>query len=462
MRRDAPEPDGFVVDDEMTGLAGWYQDCFAQDMAYKSPYDGPLKLELVGDPVPSDDTSANTGNAAPAVAQPASAAWATNTDNAATAVAKPASAGVTNPDRFLIEATREFTEGRIDQPLWARALIQGQGDEASARVAYLRARATALRVLKRDKRLERADRRTRAASAAINSFAIPASQQDVSSSRANEAAYRTARPWLRSRTAVAVTLGSLVVVAVLFVTLRASLSTAEPADAAAAPPAAPSGPDRRAGNAPVASNKAVINAANEDPSPEFMARIQELKTVGNWNVVVLQASAWTRKQPANTTAWKELGIGYANMRQFDDARAALQKAVELAPKDALLWRTLGQLDLDVDEPVEALAAFDEATRWNDKDEFSFVQAGILNARLGRLPEARLAFSNALALNSDNVDARCGVALTAQRQPLPKDAKATGGQVTPSSGGCRDLIERASATVQLKGPTAFKVAPSRGR
>jgi tetratricopeptide (TPR) repeat protein len=150
------------------------------------------------------------------------------------------------------------------------------------------------------------------------------------------------------------------------------------------------------------------------------------------------------------------------MRQQDDALAAARKAAELAPKEALYWRNLGNLDLEVDDPVDALRAFEEATRWNDSDAYSFVQAGILNARLDRLPEAMAAFDRALALRADDADARCGAAWIAQRQARPKEPKAASGQAKPSDGQCRDLIERASAAVVLKGPTAFKVTPTVAR
>ena len=59
------------------------------------------------------------------------------------------------PDRFEREATRQYEEGHIDEPLWTRALAQANGDKEAAVAIYLRARATALRLLNRDLRTER-------------------------------------------------------------------------------------------------------------------------------------------------------------------------------------------------------------------------------------------------------------------------------------------------------------------
>jgi cytochrome c-type biogenesis protein CcmH/NrfG len=432
-----------------------------------------MALELVGDPAPTGDIPIDVGNGSPAVAKPAVMAdisppgspmalelvdypapagdMPIDAGNGSPAVAKPAvTAGMTSPDRFLAVAIREHEEGCIDQPLWARAVVQARGDETLAIAAYLRARATALQLIKRDERRETSDGRTRA------------SRTGVTSTNADRIVHDNAKPRVRFRTMMAAMLGSLVVVVGLLGTYRASNSAQPPNDAGGAPAAPLSGPASRTIKPLVASNNAAIDAVKEDPSREFMTRIQELKDARNWNVVVLIASAWTRKEPGNAAAWNELSIGYVNMRQLDDAHAAATKAVQLAPKDALLWRNLGQLALDLNEPVEALRAYEEATRWNDKDTYSFVQAGILNARLNRLPEAKLAFAKALALNPENADAQCGEAWIAQRQARPKEVNATAMQAMPPDGKCRDLIEPKNVAVASKGPTAFKVVPSRGR
>ena len=72
-----------------------------------------------------------------------------------------------------------------------------------------------------------------------------------------------------------------------------------------------------------------------------MNTIQELKNAGNWNVVVLQALAWTRKEPKNAAAWNELSIGYINMRQLDDAHAAARMALNLRRKMPFFGETSG-------------------------------------------------------------------------------------------------------------------------
>jgi len=116
---------------------------------------------------------------------------------------------------------------------------------------------------------------------------------------------------------------------------------------------------------------------------------------------VLYANEWTRKEPNNAVAWRDLSVGYANLQQFNDALDAAAKAVQLAPEDPLSWRNLGQINLTVD----------------------------------RLPEAAVAFGRALAVNPDDADARCGAAMVAQRQTQPKDPTVVSRRVGPADGGC---------------------------
>ena len=63
-----------------------------------------------------------------------------------------------------------------------------------------------------------------------------------------------------------------------------------------------------------------------DASAEREAKVQELLHAGNWNVLVLHAAEWTRKQPENANAWKHLSVGYANLGQTADALAAMYRA----------------------------------------------------------------------------------------------------------------------------------------
>ncbi|MEO8565134.1 MAG: tetratricopeptide repeat protein, partial [Betaproteobacteria bacterium] len=167
---------------------------------------------------------------------------------------------------------------------------------------------------------------------------------------------------------------------------------------------------------------------NEGGADALAATVRELKIAGNWNVLVLYANEWTRKEPNSAAAWRELSVGYANLQQFNDALDAATKAVQLAPQDALPWRNLGQINLTVD----------------------------------RLPEAAVAFGKALAVNPDDADSRCGAALVAERQARPKDPTAVTRRVGPADGGCFDMSFGDANVVSASGAAARKPASSVGR
>jgi hypothetical protein len=205
---------------------------------------------------------------------------------------------------------------------------------------------------------------------------------------------------------------------------------ASPRQSAPVPPAvsaAVPAPGRSAPAIPPATGRPAVGATNQvAQAPAFEDRVQELKQTGNWNVLVLYASEWTRKQPNNASAWHELGVGYTNLRQFVDALEAAKKAAQLAPENASLWSDVGYLNLTVQ----------------------------------RLPEAGTAFDRALALTPDHADALCGAASVAKQQGRPNDADALAKRVN-SDAGCPGMSDTASVSVAT-GSAVRRPVPSAGR
>lgn len=302
---------------------------------------------------------------------------------------------IATSDEFLAQAANEYEEGRIDSALWRWAA--DQGDNASLVIAaYLRARATALQ-------LQRKQGRRPQTQAATTGSKLGASEHAESGLRpkneATETAYTRARglkPRFKYLVAGAAALVSLVTVVWLIALPRQGEPVRQP-NVSAGPPSPKQSP------APMqpAGEQSVGVANQASPRPAFETRVQELKKAGNWHVLVLYANDWTRKEPNNAAAWYELSIGYIKLRQLDDAFQAATKAVQLLPEEASLWRNLGHVNL----------------------------------ALERLPEAEIAFDRALALSSDDSDALCGAALVAQRQGRPNDADALRKRLKSEDGGC---------------------------
>jgi tetratricopeptide (TPR) repeat protein len=328
-------------------------------------------------------------------------------------------------DEFLASAVMEYREGQVDPTLWARASAQSGDDESLAIAAYLRARATALQLQKRDRRLARRAKRAKEKQDARIRKVEPEPRPPNPPTVA--AGVRPRGVQLKPKYAAAAAAALVPVVAAVW--LIASPQKSEPIGAPSGPAVTQSA-RKPAPASPVVGTQPVVastsgGAGEADSISKLKATVQQLKDAGNWNVLVLYASKWTRDEPNNPAAWNELSIGYTNLRQFNDALVAATKAVELSPEEAPLWRHLGHLNLKLD----------------------------------RLPEAGSAFDRVLAASSDDADALCGAALVARGLGRTKDADALARRVKSADGNCQGLSDGESVTVVVSSAAAAKPASS---
>ena len=334
---------------------------------------------------------------------------------------------MTTSDKFLAQAAKEYQEGCVDQALWRRAADQCSNDASLMIATYLRTRATVLQL--QQKADSRAQIQAPAAGskrrAGERSVASKAHRESTSTPRGGSRLSRVNPKLMYAATAVTA-LAAMVAVIYLIVSPRGGDSVRAPAASAAASSPSPSAtPTALTSERPDART---TNAGPAGPEPTLAATVRQLKSDGKWNVLVPYATEWTRQDPDNTEAWRELSIGYAKLRQFNDALDAGTKAVQLAPGDSLSWRNLGQLNLAVD----------------------------------RLPEAATAFDKALAISPDDVDALCGAVLVAHRQGTPKDAEAAARRVQSLTRTCPGVSDGESAPVPAVGTTPRKSASAAGR
>ncbi len=331
-------------------------------------------------------------------------------------------------DPMMAEALREYQNGNIDLPLWSRAIAQHESDQPKAVAAYLQARATALKLERRHRRVADPAPPVRAAVPLARPDAPGRDDDDDTAVRESQHRAQAVRKYAIVATPVVAAL----VIGVWWMiamsdrdSAQASFNVAGPAATAKAPTVA------------VAAQRPTRVVKEEDSGTYFAGKILDLKSAGNWNVLVLFASEWTRKQPESAVAWKELSVGYSNMRQFNDALESGAKATQLAPNDPLMWRNLGQVNLDLQESEAALKAFERAAALDPADVFSQLQVGTLSAQLGRLPQARTAFEQVLAADPENPDALCATVAIAHRQGRGKDADGIAKQARGAE-KCREL------------------------
>ena len=361
---------------------------------------------------------------------------------------------VASVDQYLAAATSEVEKGNVAPWLWDRALAQAKGGRESAIPDYLRARATALRVHRRDLRT---GRRVSASCVAGNTPAESATIGSTGRSKPTLVERCDAKCNTRFVTAITAICAGIVVSVLLFYSYLGSGSAQAPVVASKAAPVNTTPSQVRAEIVLKVSKDAATIAIQQKQKQELIARIDELRLAGNWNVLVLNATEWTRMEPGNAVAWNQLSLGYERLKQYDDAYGAATKAVGLAPGESLYWRNLGELDRELNLPEEALRAYEEAAALDDKDIHSLVQAGILNVRLARMPEARHALDRALAAYPEDPEVLCLKAVVARPPIAAKELTAAAKRRESLGGSCRDFAEQKDGSVAASSSRASQSA-----
>ncbi len=91
----------------------------------------------------------------------------------------------------------------------------------------------------------------------------------------------------------------------------------------------------------------------------------------------------TTLEPANATAWSELGVTLRQEGKFGDAKAAYAQAISSDPGYAPAHRNLGVLlDLYLDDPVAALPEFERYKELSGEDKPVASWIAELRARTG--------------------------------------------------------------------------------
>ena len=334
-------------------------------------------------------------------------------------------------DRFLTEATHQYAEGHLDQPLWDRALAQANGNKEAAVDSYLGARAIALRLLDRERRSGKRSTTARVVRQETGK-ATELASNDVDATV--PVAPRRTITGYRNLIIAGAIMVPLVVGGWLYFS-RPGVKATDPAAVFRTVPAVVPA-NKSPVPASVGSNGAGAPPKQIGASAELMQKIQDLRDAGSTNVLVLYLVEWTRKEPANADAWDQLRAGYVTLKQYDDALGAAKKSVELASDDPRLWRNLGVANRDFGDSAAALRAFEQAIARNDRDAESLKQIGILNAEMSKLPEAGHAFDQALAISPGDPVALCLRTAVAQLSAAPKDTYAIARQVKAIETRCQ--------------------------
>jgi tetratricopeptide (TPR) repeat protein len=98
------------------------------------------------------------------------------------------------------------------------------------------------------------------------------------------------------------------------------------------------------------------------------------------------ARAIRQGSPKPVYLWS-LGSALQKQGRYEEALKAFDKAVQLKPDDAELWRNLGEVLIDLDRPDEAILSFQHALKLNLRHWDAANKSGHLLYRLARFEEA---------------------------------------------------------------------------
>jgi tetratricopeptide (TPR) repeat protein len=97
-----------------------------------------------------------------------------------------------------------------------------------------------------------------------------------------------------------------------------------------------------------------------------------------------------RREP-RTEYLTSLGTTLRNQGRREEALKTFDKAVQLNPNDADLWRDLGNILADMQRPADAILSYQQALKLNPRHWDAAHQCGHLLNRLGRFEEALIHF-----------------------------------------------------------------------
>ncbi len=118
-----------------------------------------------------------------------------------------------------------------------------------------------------------------------------------------------------------------------------------------------------------------------------------------------------------------LALVHSDLGNTDQAVAAYQQAIVLAPESDALWNNLGQLLARSERNEEAIAAFKQALVRDPQDFLSWNGLGQMHARLGLYQNAISAFQKALETSPAYAPAWLGIGLACQESGQLEPAEA---------------------------------------
>jgi tetratricopeptide (TPR) repeat protein len=121
--------------------------------------------------------------------------------------------------------------------------------------------------------------------------------------------------------------------------------------------------------------------------------------------------------------YNDQGIDQLRHDQYDQARLSFKKALEITPKDGVIWGNLGVALSRLEQYDAALEAYHKANELAPGDPITVAEIASVTYRLGRYAEAEAGFRDAIRLEPAAPEFHSSLSLALLRQGKAEEAQA---------------------------------------
>jgi tetratricopeptide (TPR) repeat protein len=137
---------------------------------------------------------------------------------------------------------------------------------------------------------------------------------------------------------------------------------------------------------------------DKDPERAEIFRSIDMRRGGKQDEAIELFREVLKKNPNSVNAMRHLAECYwRGKKRFDDAEALLRRATKIAPDFTAAWLTLGRLLMDMNRYVEAIDAYETATRLEPENADAWGALGNANGRAMYPEKAVLAYEKSLEI-----------------------------------------------------------------
>ena len=178
-------------------------------------------------------------------------------------------------------------------------------------------------------------------------------------------------------------------------------------------------------NPPVATTPGAPIAPRNEVRPlidDWAITADRLHRNYDWVALGEHGRRWAEAQPREARAWQAMGIALARQGRYDEAIAAFERQLALAPGDVYGLPQIAYAYQDKGDWRGATDAYERVLHYHPRDRYAWIGMGHALSLLGDYDEAVEALEHATALDPHDRDAWQQLALAHQRAGYPGRAQ----------------------------------------